>query len=224
MGMADCPDRAELRRIRRRKSCPARCSRSRRPRRALPACEATLQALDRLADPLLSQLRRLDGPDDSEAEPVPDALIAAVRSARPRGGAAAWFAADDCHHRLGKFELVERLGAGSYGYVFRARDVELGRIGGDQDPEGGKPGQRRGRRRGSCARPAARPSSSTPASSRFTRPARPTTGRSTWSRSSSRGRRWRASWPSAIGRSRFGRRPSSSPRWPTPSTTPTATG
>ena len=91
-------------------------------------CEAALQALDHLADPLLSQLRQLDGTDGSEAEPVPAELIAAVRSAGLRGGAAAWFAAEPCHHRLGKFELVERLGAGSYGYVFRAHDVELGRI------------------------------------------------------------------------------------------------
>ncbi len=91
-------------------------------------CEAALQALDHLADPLLSQLRRLDGTDGSEAEPVPDEMIAAVRSARDRRGAAAWFAAEPCHHRLGKFELVERLGAGSYGFVFRARDVELGRM------------------------------------------------------------------------------------------------
>ena len=52
-------------------------------------CEATLQALDPLADPLVSQLRRLDGTDGSEAEPVPVELIAAVRSARRpwrRGG------------------------------------------------------------------------------------------------------------------------------------------
>src|SRR5947209_16786934 len=92
------------------------------------ACETALQALDHLADPLLSQLRRLSGPDGQEAEPVPDELIAAVCSSRGRRGAAAWYAAEECRHRLGKFELEERLGAGSHGYVFRARDVELGRM------------------------------------------------------------------------------------------------
>ena len=94
MGMTDCPDRAELEGFA-VGSLPGplfaqvaahveRCA----------DCEAALQALDHLADPLLSQLRRLDGTDGSEAEPVPDELIAAVRSARARGGAAAWFAAE----------------------------------------------------------------------------------------------------------------------------------
>src|SRR5262249_33709664 len=92
------------------------------------ACGAALQAVDPLADPLLSQLRRLSETEGSGAEPVPGELIAAVRSARTRRGAAAWFAAEDCHHRVGRVEIVERLGGGSCGYVFRARDVELGRM------------------------------------------------------------------------------------------------
>src|SRR5262249_35195967 len=94
------------------------------------ACETALQAFDQLVDPLLCQLRRLNRLDGSEAEEeaVPDDLIAAVRSGRARGGTTAWFSVEGCHHRLGKFELLERLGAGSYGYVFRARDLELGRM------------------------------------------------------------------------------------------------
>src|SRR4051794_23921646 len=83
-------------------------------------CEAALQALDDFADPLLSRLRRLNGTDGSAAGPVPDGLIAAVRAARARSGAATWYSAEEGHHRLGKFELLERLGAGSYGCVFRA--------------------------------------------------------------------------------------------------------
>src|SRR4029077_16392114 len=40
-------------------------------------------------------------------------------------------------HRLGKFELFERLGMGSFGYVFRARDTELGRVGAIKIPRAG---------------------------------------------------------------------------------------
>ena len=128
MRAADCPDQAELQSFAIGSLPGPLFAQVAAHVEECADCEATLQALDRLADPLLSQLRRLDGTDDSQPEPIPEALIAAVRSNRPRCGAAAWFAADDCHHRLGKFELLDRLGAGSYGYVFRARDVELGRI------------------------------------------------------------------------------------------------
>ena len=116
MGMTDCPDRTELEGFALGSLAGPLFARIAAHVERCTDCEAALQALDHLADPLLSQLRRLDGTDGSEAEPVPDELIEAARSARARGGAAAWFAAEPCHHRLGKFELVERLGAGSYGY------------------------------------------------------------------------------------------------------------
>jgi eukaryotic-like serine/threonine-protein kinase len=91
-------------------------------------CESTLQALDRLADPILSQLRLLSEAEGARAEAMPEELIAVVRSARAARGADAWLSAEGECRRLGKFELLERLGAGSYGYVFRARDAELGRM------------------------------------------------------------------------------------------------
>jgi serine/threonine protein kinase len=90
-------------------------------------CEQTLEALDHLDDPFLSRLRRSTASDGSEAEPVPGHLVAAVRSARSRREAD-WLATEQGPRRLGKFELLERLGAGSFGYVFRARDTELGRV------------------------------------------------------------------------------------------------
>ncbi len=94
-----------------------------------PACEAALETLDSLADPLLCGLRRLTSIDGSEAEPVPPQLIAAVRAgSSPSGGASAWLSAEAGDRRLGKFVLLEQLGVGSFGYVFRARDAELGRI------------------------------------------------------------------------------------------------
>ncbi len=88
-----------------------------------------LQELDHLADPLVAQLRRLSATDASGSE------VGAPRT--DRGGAIRpparqavvfglpWRRA---RRRLGKFELLERLGAGSFGYVFRARDTELGRM------------------------------------------------------------------------------------------------
>ena len=128
MGAAECPDRVELQGFAIGSMPEPLFARVAAHVAECADCEATLQALDRLGDPLLSQLRRLDGTDDSSTESIPEDLIAAVRSNRARCGAAAWFAADVCNQRLGKFTLVERLGAGSFGYVFRAHDVELDRM------------------------------------------------------------------------------------------------
>jgi len=93
-----------------------------------PFCEAALQRLDQFADPLLSQLRQLNATAGSHDEHVPHRLIASARSSSVRAGAAACSSLDEGHRRLGKFELLERLGAGSFGYVYRARDTELGRV------------------------------------------------------------------------------------------------
>jgi serine/threonine protein kinase len=94
-----------------------------------PACEAALEPLESLADPLLCGLRQLTTTDGPAAEPVPLQLIAAVRAGgAPCGGAAAWLSDEDGGRSLGKFVLLEQLGVGSFGYVFRARDTELGRI------------------------------------------------------------------------------------------------
>jgi eukaryotic-like serine/threonine-protein kinase len=92
-----------------------------------PDCEEALQALDHFTDPFLSRLRRSTTTAASDAEPVPRELIAAARLARSRGEAA-WLTSEPGPHRLGKFEVFERLGTGSFGYVFRARDTELGRM------------------------------------------------------------------------------------------------
>jgi serine/threonine protein kinase len=130
VGATDCPDRVELEGFAVGRLPGPSFARIAAHVERCVACEAALQAVDvdPLADPLVSQLRRLSETDGSAAEAVPDELIAAVRSARTGRGASAWFAAEECHHRVGKFEIVERLGAGSCGYVFRARDVELGRM------------------------------------------------------------------------------------------------
>src|ERR1700756_451210 len=77
MGASSCPDRTELEgfvvgslpgpAFARVVDHVARCE----------ACEAALQALDRVVDPLLSQLRRLSGTDAPEDDPMPVELLAA---------------------------------------------------------------------------------------------------------------------------------------------------
>jgi hypothetical protein len=84
-----------------------------------PGCESALRQLDGHTDPLVSALRQ---PVSATSPEVPSALLTAVRSALdPRP------VQDDPRRRVGKFELREELGSGSFGTVFRALDTELGR-------------------------------------------------------------------------------------------------
>jgi serine/threonine protein kinase len=91
------------------------------------ACETTLGKLDDPTDSFLSQLRRVALVGAPAEEAVPRALLDAAESVGNEPPEPPLRPAD-APRRLGKFELLEELGLGSFGHVFRARDTELGRI------------------------------------------------------------------------------------------------
>ncbi len=128
MDLTDCPGRAELEGF-----LVGELSRSDLARvsghiESCAACERALQALEGVSDPLLSGLRRLVPGKSAVLEPVPDELLARVRSHRALAGSASWLSNGGTLQSLGRFELLEQVGVGSFGYVFRARDTELGRL------------------------------------------------------------------------------------------------
>jgi eukaryotic-like serine/threonine-protein kinase len=101
------------------------------------ACETLLQSLDQFSDGLVAGLWHLKEPLEHEAGAVPPNLLALAQAAASGNGKSSELSIDsgrrfaqqlakgDCH--LGKFELQAELGAGSFGYVFRAHDKELDR-------------------------------------------------------------------------------------------------
>jgi serine/threonine protein kinase len=129
MDPGGCPERAELEAFLTGSLSGPRLSTIGDHLERCAGCERVLETLDPGADPLVLQLRALKDAVPREEDALPAGLLAAVHSALPtRGGASAWSSAGQGDRRLGKFVLLERLGAGSFGYVFRAQDAELGRI------------------------------------------------------------------------------------------------
>ena len=85
--------------------------------RVCPTCEASLQALDASADPLLAALGSTVA-QGRASDTVPIHLIEIARAARTGPARPA---------KIGRFEYLGEIGSGSYGTVFKARDAELNR-------------------------------------------------------------------------------------------------
>jgi serine/threonine protein kinase len=117
---ADCPDPAELAAFVTGNLSARALQRIVRHVEACSACESALGALEDTTDSFLSRLRGVAAQGVPPDEPVPQELLAVAQASRDCGGTAQ-------PRRLGRFDLLEELGLGSFGHVFRARDTELGR-------------------------------------------------------------------------------------------------
>ena len=128
MDLTDCPDQAELERFV-VGDLPGASSRgspvisSTAPRANGPSWASTASRTH--CSPDYGDLSRRTA---EALEPVPDDLLARVRSQRSLAGSASWLSNGGTGQSLGRFELLEQVGVGSFGYVFRARDTELGRL------------------------------------------------------------------------------------------------
>jgi hypothetical protein len=91
-------------------------------------CAAALQAFDDQADGLLEGLRQQQAQEDpGSSDTIPAALFAAAQAALDQTGPPPPEPTLS-PRRLGKFELREEVGGGSFGQVFRAHDTELDRV------------------------------------------------------------------------------------------------
>ena len=97
-----------------------------------PECAAQLESFDDHADSLVASLQQLSA-TDVQAN-VPPELVEVAKSADCQpdfswdagGRLARQLKQGGC--RIGRYELIDELGVGSFGYVFQAKDLELDRV------------------------------------------------------------------------------------------------
>src|SRR5262245_45584671 len=124
--VAVCPARAELADFVRGNLADPAFQQIARHVSACVHCAQTLEALDDETDSFPRSLRQVSTGSASGIESVPASLLAAALSCfDTQDGAAASRA--ESPRWIGKFEILEELGHGSFGHVFRARDTELAR-------------------------------------------------------------------------------------------------
>jgi serine/threonine protein kinase len=102
-------------------------------------CLNALESLDNHADPIMRELSNTH-PASNTLPDIKDEILSGIREAMQHscGRASTDITLDSGRHfanllehgpcRVGRFELQEELGTGAFGYVFRAKDVELDRI------------------------------------------------------------------------------------------------
>lgn len=122
MDLARCPDLDELSRFAIGDLSQPALARLAAHVQHCTECEGALAQLDDRTDPLLTGLREAAATETPNEDAIPENLLAAARSAPRRGSRPG-----DGRQRIGKFELLEELGMGSFGQVFRARDTRLDR-------------------------------------------------------------------------------------------------
>ncbi len=100
-------------------------------------CESALDSHDGVGDDLVEHLRKMTPASALVCPKVPPELLERVLSRQADGvgrelvvdaGRRIAQSVAEGPYRLGKFELLQELGVGSFGYVFRALDTELDRI------------------------------------------------------------------------------------------------